>query len=162
SDCTVARLGGDEVIISLSEISRGEGAARGARRILELLKAPFRLSGHEVVITGSGGISLYPTHGPRVETPLKDDDTAMYEAKDSGRNNYQFYNASMNTSAFQRLSLESSLRRGIDREEMTLFYQPQVNVRTGRIIGVEALIRWRHPDLGLVSPAEFIPVAEET
>ena len=161
SSDTVARLGGDEFIVSLTDIHRGEDAARVAHRVLDSLKGPFRLDAHEVFVTASIGISLYPDDGEDAETILKNADTAMYHAKDAGRNNYQFYNVSMNALALQRLSLEASLRRALDRDEFLLYYQPQVDVENWRVIGVEALMRWRHPDLGLVPPSDFIPVAEE-
>jgi diguanylate cyclase (GGDEF)-like protein/PAS domain S-box-containing protein len=159
---TVARLGGDEFIVSISDLNRGEDAAKVARRILDSLSEPFRLDEHEVVITASIGISVFPADGTDVETLLKNADTAMYHAKDSGRNAFQFYSGSMNAAAFQRLALENSLRKAIEREELMLYYQPQIDIDTGRIVGAEALIRWRHPDLGLVSPGDFIPLAEET
>jgi diguanylate cyclase (GGDEF)-like protein/PAS domain S-box-containing protein len=159
---TVARLGGDEFIICLPEIGRGEDAAKVARRILDSLKTPFRLDEHEVFVTGSVGISLYPNDGETVEALLKNADAAMYHAKDSGRGNYQFYDESMNARAMQRLSMENRLRKALERQELLLHFQPQVDMDTGRIIGVEALVRWMNPDLGLVPPGSFIPLAEET
>jgi diguanylate cyclase (GGDEF)-like protein/PAS domain S-box-containing protein len=158
----VARLGGDEFIVTLQDINRGEDAAIVARRILEALKEPFRLEDQEVVISASIGISLFPHDGTSVETLLKNADAAMYHAKDLGRSGYQFYDKSMNAAALKRLSLENRLRRALEQKELELYYQPLFDVDAGSIIGAEALIRWRHPDLGLVSPAEFIPLAEET
>jgi len=159
---TVARLGGDEFIVTIADIARGEDAAKIAGRVLESLNEPFKLEEHEVVVTGSIGISLFPHDGADVETLLKNADSAMYHAKDAGRGTYQFYSKSMNAAAFQRLALENALRKALEREELILYYQPQVDVSTGAIFGAEALIRWRHPDLGMVSPADFIPLAEET
>ncbi len=162
SSDTVARLGGDEFIVSITDITRGEDAAKVASRILDALHEAFRLDAHEVVITGSIGISVFPNDGGDAETLLKNADAAMYHAKDAGRNGFQFYSGSMNAAAFQRLSLENSLRKALERGEFQLHFQPQIDVDAGTIFGAEALIRWRHPDLGLVSPAEFIPLAEET
>jgi diguanylate cyclase (GGDEF)-like protein/PAS domain S-box-containing protein len=159
---TVARLGGDEFIVTITDIARGEDAAKIARRILESLNDPFKLEEHEVFITGSIGISLFPHDGQDVETLLKNADSAMYHAKDAGRATYQFYNASMNASALQRLAMENSLRKALERQEFVLHFQPLMDVATGRIIGAEALVRWRHPELGMVSPGDFIPLAEET
>jgi len=159
---SVARLGGDEFIVTISDIARGEDAARIARRIIESMAEPFKLEEHEVFVTGSIGISLFPHDGADVETLLKNADSAMYHAKDAGRGNYQFYNKSMNASAFQRLALENAMRKALERGEFMLYYQPQVDLDTGTIFGAEALIRWKHPDLGMVSPADFIPLAEET
>ncbi len=162
SSDSVARLGGDEFIVTISDIARGEDAARIARRIIDSMADPFKLDEHEVFITGSIGISLFPHDGGDAGTLLKNADSAMYHAKDAGRGNYQFYNKSMNASAFQRLALENAMRKALERGEFMLHYQPQVDVATGTIIGAEALIRWKHPDLGMVSPADFIPLAEET
>ncbi len=159
---TVARLGGDEFIMLLADIARGEDAGKVARRILDVLKDPFRLDEHEVFITGSIGISVFPPDGADVETLLKNADAAMYHAKDAGGNGCQFYNTSMNAAAMKRLSLENSLRKALERDEFLLHFQPQIDVTTGAIVGAEALVRWRHPDLGMVSPADFIPLAEET
>ncbi|OLC53286.1 MAG: hypothetical protein AUH92_06260 [Acidobacteria bacterium 13_1_40CM_4_69_4] len=159
---SVARLGGDEFIVTITDIARGEDAAKIARRVLDSLNEPFKLEEHEVVVTGSIGISLFPHDGADVETLLKNADSAMYHAKDAGRGTYQFYSKSMNAAAFQRLALENSLRKALERGEFMLYFQPQVDVSSGTIFGAEALIRWRHPDLGMVSPADFIPLAEET
>jgi len=159
---SVARLGGDEFIVTITDIARGEDAAKIARRVLDCLNDPFELEQHEVVVTGSIGISLFPHDGDDVETLLKNADSAMYHAKDAGRGTYQFYSKSMNAAAFQRLALENALRKALERGEFLLHFQPQVDVSTGTIIGAEALIRWKHPDLGMVSPADFIPLAEET
>jgi len=158
----VCRLGGDEFIVSISNISRGEDAASVAKRILEALQQPFRLDEQEVFISASIGISLFPQDGTDLETLLKNADAAMYQAKEAGRNNCQFFSQSMNVTAVKRLSLENKLRRALEREEFQLYYQPQIDVRTWSIAGAEALIRWRHPDLGLVMPSDFIPLAEET
>ncbi|HXH28163.1 MAG TPA: EAL domain-containing protein [Candidatus Polarisedimenticolia bacterium] len=159
---TVARLGGDEFIVTLQDIKRGEDAATVARRILDALTAPFRLEDQEVVVSASIGISLFPGDGTTAEALLKNADAAMYHAKDLGRSGYQFYDKSMNAAALKRLSLENRLRRALEQQELELHYQPLFDVDAGSIVGAEALIRWRHPDLGLVAPAEFIPLAEET
>lgn len=159
---TVARLGGDEYILLLTDIRRDEDAGKVALRILESLKEPFPLDSREIFATASIGISVFPTDGDDAETLLKNADVAMNHAKSSGRNNYQFYNLSMNTSALHRLSMETRLRRAVSQDEFLLCYQPLVDAGSGRILGVEALIRWRHPELGLVLPLEFIPLAEET
>ncbi len=159
---TVARLGGDEFIVSLADIGRGEDAAKVARRVLESLQRPFRIADQEVFVSASIGISLFPQDGNDVESLLRNADTAMYHAKDSDRSNFQFYNQSMNASAFQRLSLENSLRKALERDEFILHFQPVLDARTGAVVGAEALLRWKHPDMGLVPPGDFIPLAEET
>ncbi len=159
---TVARLGGDEFIVSLPEIRRPEDAARVAQRLLDSLAAPFSLGGHEVVVGASIGISTYPQDGEDVETLLKNADAAMYHAKDSGGSDYQFYSRSMTVAALERLALESSLRRALEREEFLVHFQPIVNGETGTIFGAEVLIRWRHPETGLIPPADFVSLAEET
>jgi diguanylate cyclase (GGDEF)-like protein len=159
---SVSRLGGDEFTVLLSDIAHMQDAAKVAQRIINSVAHPFNLDGHEVIVTTSIGISLYPDDGRDVVTLIKNADTAMYSAKDHGRNNFQFYTQSMNATAFERLALENHLRKALEREEFLLFYQPQFDIETGKTTGMEALIRWRHPELGLVSPAEFIPLAEET
>lgn len=159
---TVSRLGGDEFTILLSDIVQIQDVSRVARRILESISQPILLDGHEIVITASIGISIYPNDGTDIVYLIKDADTAMYRAKELGKNNFQFYTQSMNNKAFELLVMEGQLHKALEREEFFLHYQPQVDIRTGRIIGVEALVRWQHPELGMVSPASFIPLAEET
>lgn len=158
----VARLGGDEFILLAADLELPEDAAQVARRILEALRAPVALPGGEVFVSASVGISIYPQDGGDVEELFKNADAALYHAKDSGRNNYQFYSPRLNAAALERLNLERSLRLALENEEFVLHYQPQVAAREGRVIGVEALVRWQHPDLGLFSPDQFIGVAEET
>jgi diguanylate cyclase (GGDEF)-like protein len=159
---TLARLGGDEFVVLLPEISRADKAVKLAHKILEVLKPSFSFSGHELHITTSIGISLYPYDGEDADTLLKNADTALYRAKEQGRNNYQLYTPAMNARAFERLALENSLRKALERKEFMVHYQPQVDLRTRAIVGTEALLRWQHPDLGVVYPSEFIPIAEET
>jgi diguanylate cyclase (GGDEF)-like protein/PAS domain S-box-containing protein len=158
---TVSRQGGDEFVILLSEIAYPEDAATSANKILHSLSAPHSIEGQDLHIDGSIGISVYPEDGADAETLIKNADTAMYHAKENGRNNFQFFKAEMNVKAVERQSLEGSLRRALERKEFLLHYQPKVNLETGEITGVEALIRWRQPDRGLVPPSQFVPIAED-
>jgi diguanylate cyclase (GGDEF)-like protein/PAS domain S-box-containing protein len=158
---TVSRQGGDEFVVLLSEIADVADLAASARKILFLLNAPHSIGGQDLLIGGSIGISVYPADGEDAETLIKNADTAMYQAKERGRNNFQFFKAEMNLKAVERQTLEGSLRRALEREEFLLHYQPKVNLDTGEITGVEALIRWQHPDRGLVPPAQFVPIAED-
>ena len=158
---TVSRQGGDEFVILLSELACPDDAAISAQKILHLLSAPHSIEGHEIHIDGSIGISIYPTDGEDNETLIKNADMAMYHAKERGRNNFQFFKAEMNQRAVERQSLEGGLRRALEREEFLLHYQPKVALDTGEITGVEALLRWQPPDRELVSPARFVPIAED-
>lgn len=163
ADSAVSRLGGDEFTIVVSSTRDVEDLARVARRILQSLSRPFDLAGHEVVITGSIGISAFPSEGDDADALLRNAEAAMYHVKEQGRADYQFFDASMNEVAMQRLLLESRLRRAIERNEFELHYQPKVALSGARqITGMEALLRWRDPDAGMVPPGSFIPVAEET
>jgi diguanylate cyclase len=158
---TVSRQGGDEFVILLSEIANPDDAAKCARKILLSLSSPHFIAGQELHIDGSIGISICPSDGADAETLIKNADMAMYHAKEIGRNNFQFFKAEMNSRAVERQSLETSLRRALERNEFLLHYQPKVNLVTGEITSVEALIRWQHPDRGLVPPAQFVPIAED-
>lgn len=158
----LARLGGDEFVILLTEINHADDAIRVAQRIQIVIARPFLVQGSEVFIGCSIGIALFPADGDDMEVLLKNADTALYYAKDQGRNNYQLYADWMNVAAVQRFGLESRLRRALENRELALHYQPQVSLRNGHIVGVEALLRWRSPELGLVPPLDFIPIAEET
>ncbi len=161
-DDTIARLGGDEFIILLHDLSREEDAAIVAGKVISCLQHPLVVNGHELFITGSIGISFYPQDGEDGNTLLKNADTAMYRAKDTGRNTFALYNQAMNAQALRHLQMETALRHALERDELSLHYQPQVDLRSGLITGVEALLRWRSPEHGQVSPAEFIPIAEDT
>src|SRR5712691_211562 len=158
----VARLGGDEFVVMIENFTGPRDAIAVAQKILHDLAKPFFVDGQEFLMSASIGISTFPDDGADVETLVKNADIAMYRAKDQGRNNYQFYSAQMNKHTFERLAMESSLRRAVERSEFLLHYQPKLDLQTGAIAGVEALVRWKHPDWGMVSPAQFIPLAEET
>jgi diguanylate cyclase (GGDEF)-like protein len=159
---TIARQGGDEFTIMLTNVDGAPHVSRVARRLLAALAVPFGIEGHEIFITASIGISLYPVDGLDAETMLKNADTAMYEAKEHGRNTFQFYTQSMNSMAVQRLLIENHLNKAVERNELLLYYQPQVDLARGAVTGLEALVRWQHSELGMVSPGEFIPLAEES
>ena len=159
---TVARLGGDEFVVMIENFTAPKDAIAVAQKVLASLAKPFFVDGQEFLMSASIGISTFPDDGKDAEMLLKNADIAMYRAKDQGRNNYQFYSAQMNKHTFERLAMESSLRRAVERNEFQLHYQPKLDLRTGAIAGVEALVRWQHPDWGMVSPAQFIPLAEET
>lgn len=158
----LARLGGDEFTILLTTLTHPEDAGRVARRILEALAHPFSIDGHEVFISASIGISIYPSDGSTVEALLKNADTAMYHAKEQGRNNCQFYSSGLNAAAAERLDLESDLRRALEREEFIVYYQPKLNIHSREILGAEALVRWNHPKRGLLSPGVFLNAAIDT
>jgi len=158
---TVSRQGGDEFVVLLTEVAHAQDAAVTAEKILLALHAPHRIDEHDLHITVSIGIVTYPGDGIDVEVLMKNADFAMYHAKDSGRDNYQFFKPAMNVRAVERQSLENGLRHALERQEFVLRYQPKMNLETGAIVAVEALIRWRHPQRGLVPPAQFIPVADE-
>ncbi len=157
----VARLGGDEFTVLLAGIENPDDAVALARRILSAFAPPIPLGTHELFVTASVGIAVYPTDGEDVETLLTHADTAMYEAKSQGGNGYQVFARAMNATAMQRLTLESDLRRALERDELVLHYQPIVRADTGAMTAAEALVRWQHPSLGLLLPSEFISIAEE-
>lgn len=159
---TAARLGGDEFTVLLTELNTAEEAAIVAQRILDALKNPMHLATHEITVTTSIGIAVFPQDGENVESLLKNADLAMYFAKRTGSGLFQYYQETMNVAALRRLALENHLRQAIARDEFALHYQPQVNLITGEVSGVEALLRWNNPDLGSVPPNEFIPIAEES
>ncbi|HUW50526.1 MAG TPA: EAL domain-containing protein [Sulfuricella sp.] len=159
---TVSRLGGDEFVILLTELNTPDDAYTVAQKLLDSVAQPFMLKGHELHISASIGVSFYPDDGVSTETLMKNADIAMYRAKEIGRNNCQFYHADMNSRSFERLAMETSIRRAIEQVQFELYYQPRIAMSSKKIVGMEALIRWHHPDLGLVSPAQFIPLAEET
>ena len=159
---TVARLGGDEFVVLLSELADGKYAATVAQKILLQIAGEFTLIGQDFRITASMGISTYPQDGLDEQTLTKNADIAMYQAKAQGKNNFQFYSEKLNANSLERLALESSLRHALERNEFRLHYQAKRDIASGRITGMEALLRWEHPDLGTVGPREFIPVAEET
>ena len=158
---TVARLGGDEFTVLLPELRYIEDCATVARKILESLTRPFPLDGHEVFVSASIGITLYP-FDESIDTLLRNADTAMYHVKENGGNGFEYYTTEMSTASLKRLSLESALRRALERQEFVLHYQPQVDLVSGHVVGAEALLRWQHPEWGLVAPGDFIPLAEET
>lgn len=161
TEISVSRLGGDEFTIVLNRIEDTEVAALVAKRLLNALSRPVMLEGHEIVITPSIGIAVAPLDSDNVENLLKHADTAMYYAKNNGKNNYQYYSSTMNAMGVQRLTLESELRKALKNNELVVYYQPQVDVQGGKIIGAEALVRWQHPKHGLVAPDYFIPLSEE-
>ncbi|HEY0563109.1 MAG TPA: EAL domain-containing protein [Methylophilus sp.] len=159
---TVSRQGGDEFIILLADSKYGDNAALTAEKILELFTMPHRLANHQLHVTTSVGISIYPTDGEDAETLIKNADTAMYYAKEKGRNNFQFFKAEMNTRAVERQNLEANLRLALDKAQFFLLYQPKFNLSTLQMTGVEALLRWQHDSWGEVLPERFVPVAEDS
>jgi diguanylate cyclase len=159
---TVSRQGGDEFVILLSEIDSAESVAEIAEKLLAVVAQPYFVDGYELSVTHSIGISVFPDDGDNIEAIMRKADTAMYKAKEAGRNNYQFYTRDMSVAAIGRLALENDLRRALERDEFVLHYQPQIVLDTGRIVGIEALIRWQHPERGLLYPDQFIGLAEDS
>ncbi|MCP1311100.1 putative bifunctional diguanylate cyclase/phosphodiesterase [Paenibacillus tyrfis] len=160
-DC-VSRQGGDEFTVLIKDTSQPQDAEKVAQKIIHLLSQPFAIDGHELRVGCSIGIAMYPQDGEDPITLMKNADTAMYRAKELGKNGYQFYKAEMNDTVIQKLVMEEWLNKALEQEEFVLYYQPQVDIFTARMNGMEALIRWNHPRLGFISPGEFIPLAEET
>jgi diguanylate cyclase (GGDEF)-like protein/PAS domain S-box-containing protein len=158
---TVSRQGGDEFVVLLADLAQAEDAVIMAARILRTVAVSHSLDQHELHVTTSIGVSVYPDDGQDAETLIKNADTAMYQAKENGRQSYQFFKPAMNARAVERQSIEEDLRRALERQEFAVHYQPKICMRTGKITGAEALIRWTHPVRGLIAPAQFIPVAED-
>jgi diguanylate cyclase (GGDEF)-like protein len=159
---TIARLGGDEFLVMLTHVCDVPDAAVAAERIMDVINGGFVIQGHSLHVTCSIGVSIFPEHGEDGETLIKNADAAMYSAKHRGRNNFRFFTEDLNTQATERVTLENSLRSALAREELFLMYQPQIDIATGRITGLEALLRWQHPKLGLVPPDKFIRIAENS
>jgi len=159
---TLSRLGGDEFVIVLEGLKSADDAGQVAQKILNSLAQPFVLDGHTLSTAGSVGVAIYPTDGADATTLMRHADTAMYAAKSGGRKNYQFFSSDMNVRATERLKLEEALRGALERGELRVFYQPRVDILTGRLTGAEALLRWAHPEHGLVGPSRFMRVVEET
>ena len=161
ANSSIARLGGDEFIVLLNDVPSAADAASVARRLVNVLRGPITVQGTEVFVGGSVGVAVYPEDGDDTDTLLMNADTAMYRAKAAGRGSFQMYDRSMNDGALDHLRMETHLRRALERDEFVLHYQPRVDVITGEILGAEALIRWQHPERGLLPPSEFIPLVEE-
>lgn len=161
-DKMISRLGGDEFTIILSGVTDTDHVAMIAGRILKEIPRPYTIEGHEITITTSIGISMHPADGRDANLLLKHADTAMYQAKNAGRNNYQFFRKELNAQAVERFSLERDITRALERKEFNLYYQPKIDLRSMMIVGAEALIRWNHPERGMVPPGKFIPIAEES
>jgi diguanylate cyclase (GGDEF)-like protein len=159
---TVSRQGGDEFLMVLGGLTDGDSAVRTAAKVIEVLSAPFEVNGLEMSVTCSLGIAVYPDDGVDFDTLLKNADVAMYRAKDSGRNAFRFYETGMLGDVVDALHLMSGIRSALTKEEFRLYYQPQYDLKTGRIVGAEALIRWWHPGFGLIPPSKFIPIAERS
>jgi diguanylate cyclase (GGDEF)-like protein/PAS domain S-box-containing protein len=159
---TIARFGGDEFALILEDVHHIEDVAHIAEKLLNTLARPYKIDQREFYVTASIGISVFPDDAADAQSLMKNADAAMYRAKDLGRNNYQFYSKDLSTKALERLTLENDLRRALEREELLIHYQPQIDLKTRRVTAVEALLRWQHPEHGLVPPNKFIPVAEET
>ena len=161
-ESVLSRLGGDEFIVLLPDTRDRFAAGNVARRILQHLEEPIRVDGHEVFVTASIGIATFPSDGTVSEILIRNADTAMYHAKQQGKAAFQYYSAAMNAASVERLTLESGLRRALESDGLELHYQPQIDVRTGKIVGAEALLRWKHADRGYISPTTFIPIAEDS
>lgn len=159
---TVSRFGGDEFVVMFNDVGKKSDVFHIAEKLINVINEPFILAGEKLVTTTSVGVSLFPTDGNDANMLLKNADTAMYRAKESGRNNYQLYTAAMNEKAEEQMRMEAAIRAGIDRNQFACYYQPQVSIETGKITGVEALVRWLHPEEGVVPPLNFLPLAEET
>jgi predicted signal transduction protein with EAL and GGDEF domain len=159
---TISRVGGDEFIVLLSQVPSTEVPAQIAEKLINVVSQPYKIEEHELTVTASVGISIYPDDGRDAGSLMRNADTSMYSAKEAGRNRYQLYSEDQNSSATGRPGLERELRGAIERGEIFTVYQPQIEPTTGRVIGMEAFMRWQHPRLGLVSPADFIPVAEDS
>ncbi len=159
---TVTRIGGGTFIILLPKITKTNHAENVANKLLMAFKSPFLINEHELFTNCSIGIALFPSDGETSDILIKNADAAMHIAKERGKDRFQLFSSSIANNSFERLVLENSLRRALERDEFRLYYQPQVDLHTGKVIGAEALIRWQHPDLGFIPPLEFIPIAEET
>lgn len=162
SEATVSRLGGNEFTIMLMYIRDMHDSVKVINHILKALETPFNVEGHEIYLAIYIGIAVYPGDGPNVDNFIKNGEFAMNHAHKQGQNVYQFFSKSLNVAAFHRLSMENDLRRAIERDELILHYQPKIDLKRNEVVGMEALVRWQHPDLGLVSPAQFIPIAEDS
>ncbi|MDP3651428.1 MAG: EAL domain-containing protein [Rhodoferax sp.] len=158
---TVSRQGGDEFVLLLPLIEHAEDAALSAQKMLGALAQPHHIDDHDLYVSVSIGIGIFPNDGQDAEALVKSADAAMYYAKETGRNNYKFFESGMNLRAIQRQSIEASLRKALDQQEFALYYQPKVNLVSGAVVGVEALIRWQHPEQGLLQPSHFVAIAED-
>lgn len=161
-DDTVARMGGDEFAIILNEISSKSDADGLAEKIISSLEEPFLLKGQDVYVSASIGITFFPEDSEEPDTLIKNSDAAMHRVKKQGKNSYRLFEPEMNSKAGRRLTLESEMRKALEREEFVVYYQPKVDIDSGRIVGAEALVRWQHPEKGMIPPGDFIPIAEET
>jgi diguanylate cyclase len=159
---TVGRMGGDEFTLFLQNVATAENAALVAQKLVANIARPYMIDGHEIFITASLGITMFPDDGDTADELLKNADAAMYHVKEHGKNTHQFYSQEMNLKTSNRLALQNSLRHALERDELVLFYQPKVDIATMQMTGMEALLRWNHPELGLLGPDRFIPLAEET